>query len=65
MKLIYFKKYVPVGSCVKSEVDPLLIPEVDPVASAVLESRDDVVKQERGEIITVRGQSYLSRLPKY
>jgi hypothetical protein len=31
-------------------VDPLLIPEVDPVASAGLES-PDVVKQERREII--------------
>ncbi len=53
MNLIYFYKYVPVGSGVKSEVDPLLIPEVDPVASAVMESSDsgDVVKQEHPDIL--------------
>jgi hypothetical protein len=52
-KLIYFCKYVHVGSSVKSEVDPLLIPEVDPVASAVMESSDsgDVMKQEDPDIL--------------
>jgi hypothetical protein len=50
---IFFNKYVPVGSCVKSEVDPLLIPEIDPVASAVMESSDsgDVMKQENPDIL--------------
>ncbi len=53
MKHIYLNKSVPVGSGVKSEVDPLLIPEMNPVASAVMESSDsgDVMKQEDPDIL--------------
>ncbi len=65
---IYKKKiYVRVGSSVKCEVDPLLIPEVDPVASAVMESSDlgHVVKQQEDPDILhfLEGPSLTSEPP--